>query len=221
MRGGVPALVGADFTGAHDISGVMGSTILLADAFTTDTVLTVGTTAGIAIGDTITINDQVESTVASFTATTITLAAGLNNDYTIGAVVKAWRGFTMGTIAGVAFRYTLNDTVGGGTVAEDAALFFDKTTGDAATITEAWAMDIKQWTGGIRQRQTSLRNRPAGTLQLFKDSDAFGGGVGVLGIGNAGTVPNSNPAGGGVLYAEAGALKWRGSGGTVTTIAPA
>lgn len=33
--------------------------------------------------------------------------------------------------------------------------------------------------------------------------------------------PSSNPTGGGVLYSEGGALKWRGSSGTVTTIASA
>lgn len=50
---------------------------------------------------------------------------------------------------------------------------------------------------------------------------SFGGGVGVVSIPNAGTVPASNPSGGGVLYAEGGALKWRGSSGTVTTVAAA
>jgi len=49
----------------------------------------------------------------------------------------------------------------------------------------------------------------------------FGGGAKVIGIANAATAPSSNPTGGGVLYAEAGALKWRGSSGTVTTIASA
>lgn len=49
----------------------------------------------------------------------------------------------------------------------------------------------------------------------------FGSGVGVLAVGNATTVPTTNPTGGGVLYAEAGALKWRGSSGTVTTVAAA
>jgi len=49
----------------------------------------------------------------------------------------------------------------------------------------------------------------------------FGSGAGVIGIGNATTAPTTNPAGGGVLYAEAGALKWRGSAGTVTQLAPA
>jgi hypothetical protein len=52
-------------------------------------------------------------------------------------------------------------------------------------------------------------------------TDAFGGGVRVIGIANATTVPNSNPSGGGVLYVEGGALKFRGSSGTVTTIANA
>ncbi len=50
---------------------------------------------------------------------------------------------------------------------------------------------------------------------------AFGSGARVIGIANATTVPTTNPSGGGVLYVEAGALKYRGSSGTVTTIAPA
>lgn len=37
-------------------------------------------------------------------------------------------------------------------------------------------------------------------------------------IANASTVPTGNPTGGGFLYVEAGALKYRGSSGTVTTI---
>jgi hypothetical protein len=36
-----------------------------------------------------------------------------------------------------------------------------------------------------------------------------------------GTAPTANPSGGGVLYVESGALKYRGSSGTVTTIANA
>lgn len=48
-----------------------------------------------------------------------------------------------------------------------------------------------------------------------------GGGTGVIAIANATTAPTSNPTGGGILYVEGGALKYRGSNGTVTTIAPA
>jgi len=52
-------------------------------------------------------------------------------------------------------------------------------------------------------------------------STQFGSGAGVLGMANATTVPTTNPTGGGVIYVQSGALKYRGSSGTVTTIAPA
>ena len=58
-------------------------------------------------------------------------------------------------------------------------------------------------------------------FQLFSESAAFGGGTGVLGVANRSVVPSTNPTGGGILYAEAGAGKWRGSSGTVTTFGPA
>ncbi len=64
-------------------------------------------------------------------------------------------------------------------------------------------------------------NRFRSNTQFGAVAGAFGGGDGVIGIANRTVAPTANPAGGGVLYAEAGALKWRGSGGTVTTIAPA
>lgn len=52
-------------------------------------------------------------------------------------------------------------------------------------------------------------------------TDQFGSGIGVIGIKNATTNPSTNPTSGGVLYVESGALKYRGSSGTVTTIANA
>lgn len=48
---------------------------------------------------------------------------------------------------------------------------------------------------------------------------SFGGGVKVLFLANRTTAPTSNPVGGGILYVEAGALKYRGTAGTVTTLA--
>lgn len=48
-----------------------------------------------------------------------------------------------------------------------------------------------------------------------------GAGAGVVYIANATTVPTTNPSGGGCLYVEAGALKYRGSSGTVTTLGAA
>jgi hypothetical protein len=49
----------------------------------------------------------------------------------------------------------------------------------------------------------------------------FQSGVGVIFIGNRTTVPTGNPTGGGFLYVDAGALKYRGTSGTVTTVGPA
>jgi len=48
-----------------------------------------------------------------------------------------------------------------------------------------------------------------------------GGGVKIMFMANAATVPTTNPSGGGIFYVESGALKWRGSSGTITTIATA
>jgi hypothetical protein len=62
----------------------------------------------------------------------------------------------------------------------------------------------------------------AGFVNLRINNTSFDirGGVGVIGMQNA-TPPSSNPSGGGILYVENGALKYRGSSGTITTIANA
>ena len=57
-------------------------------------------------------------------------------------------------------------------------------------------------------------------FRATKNKD-FGGGQGVIAIANASVAPTVDPAGGGILYVEGGALKYRGSNGTVTEIAPA
>lgn len=42
-----------------------------------------------------------------------------------------------------------------------------------------------------------------------------------IALANASTVPTGAPTGGGIIYVEAGALKYRGSSGTITTLGPA
>jgi hypothetical protein len=54
-----------------------------------------------------------------------------------------------------------------------------------------------------------------------KQFKKFGGGNGAIVIANASLVPSVSVAGAGILYVEGGELKYRGSGGTVTVIAPA
>jgi len=76
----------------------------------------------------------------------------------------------------------------------------------------------------------SIYNDTAGAEFLRIDADAnfgfgasgsFGGGKKTFFFANATTLPTTNPTGGGVLYVDAGALKYRGTSGTVTTIANA
>jgi hypothetical protein len=56
------------------------------------------------------------------------------------------------------------------------------------------------------------------TSNLGLNGLSVGSGVGVVFIANATTAPSTNPTGGGILYVDAGALKYRGSSGTVTTL---
>jgi hypothetical protein len=102
----------------------------------------------------------------------------------------------------------LNNTAGG----TDLKNYYIASSGNVLSFN--WANDAYSGFANLMSL-TSSGNVGIGT------TDQFGGGGGVVGIANAGTVPASNPTGGGVLYVEAGALKYRGSSGTVTTIANA
>jgi len=65
-------------------------------------------------------------------------------------------------------------------------------------------------------------NFACGGLLALELGEGYYGATGTtLYIPNTATAPSSNPGSGGLLYAEAGALKWRSSNGTVTTIAVA
>lgn len=67
--------------------------------------------------------------------------------------------------------------------------------------------------------QEVLNLRQTGAVGIGGSS--FGGGELVVYLANASTVPTSNPSGGGILYVQSGALKFRGSSGTVSTVAVA
>jgi hypothetical protein len=125
---------------------------------------------------------------------------------------------------------TLNSTglgVGGSPTGQFPVILVEGTAGTYAKFNSK--VGAKTWSTGYR----------SGTLQFEIQEDgverfviANGGNVGVgvttfgtsaakvLGLANA-TAPTTSPAGMGQLYVEAGALKYRGSSGTVTTIANA
>ena len=75
------------------------------------------------------------------------------------------------------------------------------TAGNAISFTQAMTLDAS---GNLLVGMTTPATSSAKTIHLA----------------NA-TVPTANPTGGGVLYVEGGALKYRGSSGTITTIANA
>ena len=50
-------------------------------------------------------------------------------------------------------------------------------------------------------------------MQFGSATASWGGGSTVIGIRNATTAPSSDPTNGGILYVEAGALKYRGASG--------
>ena len=101
-----------------------------------------------------------------------------------------------------------------GTASSTVALFRNVTT------TGARQLLIHRGSGGpntVVYVDAAKRNVLLGDNQVTSLAD----GQGVVAIGNALVAPTTNPASGGILYVEAGALKYRGSSGTVTTIAPA
>ena len=64
------------------------------------------------------------------------------------------------------------------------------------------------------------RMRITSSGNLLFNGTSNPGGIGNIYIGNSGSLPGT-PSGGGVLYVEGGALKFKGSSGTITTIANA
>jgi len=61
-----------------------------------------------------------------------------------------------------------------------------------------------------------------GNIAFFTDSiDDWDSGKGIMFLKDSTVVPNGNPTNGGYLYSKNGSLRWRGSSGTVTIIAPA
>ena len=88
-----------------------------------------------------------------------------------------------------------------------------------ATIGEVFRADAASGASRVVADQDGVKLN--GNIALANFSTDFGGGSRVVRIATAATVPTTNPTGGGILYVEAGALKYRGTSGTVTTIANA
>jgi hypothetical protein len=84
------------------------------------------------------------------------------------------------------------------------------TAGGGLSFTGNGASNYAEFTGDVST---------AGSIRIGSTTFTLSGSK-ILGMANA-TAPTANATGGGYLYAEGGALKWRGSSGTITTIAAA
>ncbi len=133
-----------------------------------------------------------------------------------------------GTALGMAGVYgRVAATVAGGTITNGYALLAESPVA-TGNITTAYGLYVRRQnisanvaTGyGVYVAHNADHNYFAGNVGIGT-TNQFGSGTVVLALANAVTVPTTNPASGGVLYVQAGALKYRGSAGTVTTLAPA
>ncbi len=86
-------------------------------------------------------------------------------------------------------------------------------TAHSSNITSAWAFSVNVNSG--------MAFAIAWNANIGIWVNSFGGWVRVISIADATTVPTTNPTWWGILYVESWALKYRGSSGTVTTIANA
>lgn len=90
-----------------------------------------------------------------------------------------------------------------------------------STYTSAGVISIGRGNGTGVPNTQDIGIDGSGNIGLTNTAISAGSGTAVIFIGNRSAAPSTNPTGGGILYAESGALKYRGSSGTVTTIAPA
>jgi len=84
------------------------------------------------------------------------------------------------------------------------------------SIGTASAKELNFFTGGTLLANKRLAIDTLGNF-LTNGMAAATSAQKALHLANA-VIPTANPVGGGVLYVEAGALKYRGSGGTITTV---
>lgn len=192
------------------VKGAVGQTALLQDwqnsAGTTLVSISASGNLGIGVGST-----------ASWTPFAVVAANDTaNNTTTVGsfpASIHRANG-SNGQQVGIAFTL-LGDTSNPSTFTPGAVIAHER-----VGLSSQGDLVFKVKNGGSTNGTVieTLRLTYQGNIGV-NTSTQFGAGERVIGIANATTVPTTDPTNGGVLYSESGALKWRSSGGAVTTIA--
>lgn len=115
--------------------------------------------------------------------------------------------------------HTVTDTGSSGTANIARLVHTINQSGTAAYSSLDIAITETATGSGVRK---ILNSSVGGTEQFSLNFGGLSGAAGLMVyMRNITTAPTSNPSNGGYLYVEAGALKYRGSGGTITTIAAA
>ena len=139
---------------------------------------------------------------------------------------------TNGPVTAAAGFY-MYDTVGTGAVTNQFGLYMEAMTKGSANNFAIWVDGnnpsvfggpvFPKTTGSTNLGDASLKWNSTFTYNLLVGNSApsLGGSAGTMFLSNAAAIPSSNPVGGIVIYAEAGAGKARGTSGTITTWAPA
>ncbi len=159
------------------------------------------------------------NTAIGYSALTAVTSGDHNVAIGLGAlrsVTTAQSNVAIGVYAGDAITGTGNTAIG----MNAGWTFLGVTSGTTITNSTCIGQNAQAFASNVVVLGSSYPSQRT-SLCLGNSGDQLGGGVGVIALSNAATSPTTNPAGGGVMYAEAGAGKWRGSSGTVTTFGPA
>lgn len=194
----VSGVTPSGYNGTFALTAVTSTTISYANA----------TTGSQTVAGTVSTSPQMTVTSRNAGTPTVIVKSAASQS----APIQLWMDSSETVLVSIAaggFFQTRRQTIITQTVAGELAFFVRGATSQTA--------DLQQWQNSAAS--VLMRVTAGGNLGI--NLNDFGTGVGVVAIANAGTVPSTNPTGGGVLYVEAGALKYRGSSGTITTIANA
>ena len=143
-------------------------------------------------------------------------------------VTRSSTGFVVSRIynsSNTASAVGLLEITAGGTSSAYAGIQFD-VAGNAnsflmAILPSVAAVGLQTGFNGIAWYAHQGATAGYANLSLCGYCSSFNGGDNIIFVANVFHYPSANPTGGGYLYSDSGALKWRGSSGTITTIAPA